>query len=331
MTDQPNRAGARGAEAAPSAPDLETLEAFRAELLAGLARTPKAVSPRFFYDAAGTELFNRITELDEYYPTRTELAILSGCASEIAQAVGPGATVVEFGAGAPDKAVALLDILDAPAGYRTIDISAQAVEDTIEGVGLAFPELSLQGVVGDFNALAASDLDMNGRNVLGFFPGSTIGNLTPRSACRLLETMRLLLAGGDLLVGADTKKDPAELIRAYDDREGVTALFNKNMLVRANRELGADFDLDAFAHEARWNEELGRVEMHLRSLKRQSVHLAGRRFEFEAGETLHTESSYKYAPGEFSILARAAGWLVSRRFHDPDQRFGLYLLSCNGV
>lgn len=309
----------------PLKADLERA-LFAEDMIAGLSASPKATPPKWFYDAAGSALFSDITRLDEYYPTRTELALLAEKAGEIAHAIGPGRTVVEYGSGSAAKAIALLDALEAPAGYLCVEIDPGAARATAREVQAAFPELSVRGVAGDFTQLQG-EVGAGSRPRLGFFPGSTIGNFPPEEAGSLLAAMREHLGpGGQLLLGADLIKDRAVLEAAYDDALGVTARFNLNLLERANRELGANFDLAAFDHRAVWNPEVARIEMHLVSRRAQSVTIDGRRFQFAAGETLHTESSYKFDEPRLRALAAAGGWTIARIWIAPGFPFALALL-----
>ena len=300
---------------------------FAADMIEGLSTTPKATPPKWFYDAEGSRLFGEITRLPEYYPTRTERALLTRVRGEIGEAVGPGRTVVEYGAGSGDKAVALLHGLERPRGYVCIEIDPGAARATAETVSDGFPDLPTRGVAGDFTALDGMTLSSPQGPRLGFFPGSTIGNFDPTDAAMLLADMREHLGrGAQLLIGVDLVKDRDLLVAAYDDAAGVTAAFNRNLLVRANRELGADFDLGAFAHEARWNPEESRIEMHLRAIRPTSARLDGRLFSFVEGETIHTESSYKYTRERLAALAEAAGWSLGTVWTDPKGWFALALL-----
>jgi len=300
---------------------------FAADMIEGLSATPKATPPKWFYDAEGSRLFGDITRLPEYYPTRTERALLAQVRGDIGRAVGPGRTVVEYGAGSGDKAVTLLHGLERPRAYVCIEIDPGAARATAEEVAGCFPDLPTRGVAGDFTALdGATPAGPPGAR-LGFFPGSTIGNFDPTDAAMLLADMREHLGrGAQLLVGVDLVKDRDVLVAAYDDAAGVTAAFNLNLLVRANRELGADFELDAFAHEARWNTAESRIEMHLRATRPTSVRLDGRVFTFAEGETIHTESSYKYTRERLAALAEAAGWSLETVWTDPKGWFALALL-----
>ncbi len=299
---------------------------FEEDMVAGLSASPKATPPKWFYDAAGSALFAEITRLPEYYPTRTEMALLQDRAGEIAGAVGAERWVVEYGSGSAAKAVRLLKALDAPAGYLCVEIDPGAARATAAEVARAFPGLPVKGVAGDFTALEG-ELAAGVPPRLGFFPGSTIGNFAPDEAARLLADMRRHLGpGARLVLGADLIKDPATLEAAYDDAQGVTARFNLNLLARANRQLGADFDLDAFGHRAVWNAEAARIEMHLVSRRAQTVTFGSRAFAFAEGETIHTESSYKFDRARIEALAARGGWRVERFWTDADEAFSISLL-----
>jgi dimethylhistidine N-methyltransferase len=299
-----------------------------ADALAGLSAPRKTLPCKWLYDAEGARLFEAITRLPEYYPTRTEMRILEESGPAIAEAVGRGAAVVEFGPGDGAKAVQLLSILEAPVAYLPVDIAPEWLEAAASRVAAAFPGLRVRPVVADF----AKPFDLAGRaegsaTHLGFFPGSTIGNFEPREAVDFLRRARTTLrAGGRMLLGADLAKDPAVLEAAYDDAAGVTAAFNLNLLARLNREGGADFDLDAFRHRAVWNAAAERVEMHLVSQRAQAAHLAGRTIRFAAGETVHTENSHKYRPERLRALAEAAGWRAAAMWTDPEKLFSVWLL-----
>jgi L-histidine N-alpha-methyltransferase len=310
----------------PLRPDLEQA-LFAEDMKAGLAASPKATPPKWFYDGAGSALFGEITRLPEYYPTRTEMALLADRGAEIAAAIGPGRTVVEYGSGSAAKAIALLGKLEAPAGYLCVEIDPGAARATAAQVQQTYPDLTVRGVAGDFTHLEG-EVPAGSRPRLGFFPGSTIGNFNPDEAGELLAAMRDHLGpGAQLLLGADLIKDAAVLEAAYDDAAGVTAKFNKNLLVRANRELGADFNIDAFEHRAIWNAEQARIEMHLVSTRGQTVTLDEERFSFAAGETLHTESSYKFDGPRLAALAAAGGWVIDRLWIAPEHPFALALLT----
>ncbi|HEX3364835.1 ergothioneine biosynthesis protein EgtB [Phenylobacterium sp.] len=289
----------------------EVTREFKADVLAGLSRSQKAVPPKYFYDAEGSRLFEAITELAEYYPTRTEVALLRRIAPEIAQIISPGAALVEFGSGASTKTRLLLDAAPQIGVYAPIDISQAALDEAAAAIRRDYPKLVVAPLLEDFTRAITLPAAAQNRPVTGFFPGSTIGNFTPDEAHAFLTSARGLLGvGSRFLVGIDVVKDRDVLVAAYDDALGVTAAFNKNLLVRINRELGADFDLDAFMHRAIWNSGESRIEMHLESLKDQKVRVAGESFAFAKGETIHTENSAKFTVEAFAGLAQKAGWTL---------------------
>jgi dimethylhistidine N-methyltransferase len=299
-----------GAPARAFADEDADTAVFRAEFLDGLRQPQKKASPKWFYDAEGSRLFEDITRLPEYYPTRQEAALLKAMAPALTARFGDDAVLVEFGSGASEKTRILLDAAPNLAAYVPIDISPAALEEAARGISADYPRLEVAPVVGDFLNLPALPELGRGRRI-GFFPGSTIGNLDSDAAVGLLRTARERLGDGALFIlGVDLVKDPASLVAAYDDAEGETAAFNKNLLVRANRELGADFDLDAFEHLAVWNPQESRMEMHLRSTLDQRVRIGDETVDFMAGETIHTESSRKYREESVRVLAEAAGWTV---------------------
>lgn len=298
-----------------------------ADVIAGFSKPHKSVPPKHFYDAAGSELFEAITELEEYYPTRTEVALLKGAAPEIARHIPDGAALVEFGSGASTKTRIVLDAAPQIAVYAPIDISASALDGAAQAIRADYPDLAVAPLRDDFTNALRLPPETEGRPVVGFFPGSTIGNFTPEEARAFLTGARRLLGhGAAFLVGMDLVKDPAVLVAAYDDAKGVTAAFNKNLLVRINRELGGDFDLAAFEHRAVWNPAESRIEMHLASLRDQTVHVAGQAFRFAEGETIHTENSYKFTIERISALAAQAGWTLEQRWVSQDPAFGMVLL-----
>ncbi|ATI82968.1 L-histidine N(alpha)-methyltransferase [Sphingobium yanoikuyae] len=307
-------------------PAARTIDpAFRRDILAGLARSPKATPPIWFYDRRGSELFEDITDLPEYYPTRTETALLAGHGGDFAAAIGSGRAVIEFGAGSARKTPHLLRAID-PAAYVPIDISGDFLRTSSAELASAFPGLPVLPLVGDFTGTLALPDAIDGLPRLGFFPGSTIGNSEPDTAVDLLRAMRRLL--GDeamLLIGMDRIKDRDRLIAAYDDEAGVTAAFNRNLLVRINRELEGDLPVDAFAHRAIWNDEKARIEMHLEATEPLHFHVAGQCFHMKAGETIHTESSHKYGARDERLLLRAGGWEPTTEWMDPDKLFALVL------
>ncbi|MBC6980661.1 ergothioneine biosynthesis protein EgtB [Caulobacter sp. 17J80-11] len=302
---------------------------FEAELIEGLSKTPKAMSPKWFYDEEGSLLFEAVTAVPEYYPTRTETALLKAAAAEIATGFPPGAVLVELGSGASVKTRLLLDAAPSLFAYVPVDISAEHLEATAAALRADYPALRIEPLAGDFTGPLSLPEVADGRPRVGFFPGSTIGNFTPPQARALLRSIRALLGpGSGLVIGVDLVKDEAVLVAAYDDAQGVTAAFNLNLLARANRELGADFDLEGFEHEAVWNADESRVEMHLRSRRDQAVRVGGRRLSFRAGETVHTENSYKYTVEGFSALAASAGWRTERAWTSEDPAFAVLRLAC---
>jgi L-histidine N-alpha-methyltransferase len=310
--------------------DLEpTVTEFRAAVLQGLGSTPKTLPCKFFYDAEGSRLFDRICELPEYYPTRTECALLQARASEIAALVGPHAGLVEFGSGAGVKVRLLLAALRYPAAYVPVDISRGHLLDAAASLASDFPDLRIAPVCADYtNRFALPQLPgSRPRRLAGFFPGSTIGNFTPTEAASFLRrTGQLLGRGSMMIVGVDLLKDAAVLEAAYDDASGVTAAFNLNLLARINRELDADFNLAAFAHEARWNAGESRVEMHLVSRAAQSVRIGGGLVGFAPNESIHTENSYKYTVAGFADLARSAEYDPIASWTDPANLFSIHAL-----
>ncbi|HEY1143090.1 MAG TPA: L-histidine N(alpha)-methyltransferase [Sphingomicrobium sp.] len=291
---------------------LETLEkadpAFRADVLAGLAAPIPAVPARWLYDRRGSELFDEITRLPAYYPTRTETVLLNRIMPEVASLIAPGTAVVEFGAGSATKTPLLLHAI-APAAYAPVDISGDYLRESAGEIAAQFPALHVEPVVADFARPFELPPSIASLPKLGFFPGSTIGNFVPRTATDLLRSFRELLGvGAQLLIGMDRVKPIPRLLAAYDDPEGVTAAFNLNLLERINRELGADIPLDAFRHEARWNDILSRIEMHLVATRDVSFEIDGKRFEFSRGASIHTENSHKYGQRGARVLLLAGGW-----------------------
>jgi dimethylhistidine N-methyltransferase len=309
------------------------LEAFAAEsdlavdVIAGLSAREKTLPPKYFYDAAGSELFEAICRTPEYYPTRVETALLRQFAPEIAADIPEGAALVEFGSGASSKTRVILDAAPQIAAYVPIDISESALAKAAAALSRDYPKLSVAPVAEDFDDAIRLPAAADGRVKVGFFPGSTIGNFTQVEALRFLRSVRQLLGDDSLLwIGADLVKDEATLVAAYDDAEGITARFNKNLLVRINRELSGDFDLGAFDHLAVWNAEQSRVEMHLVSRSNQTVNVAKHTFEFRAGERLHTESSHKFTTKSFADLGARAGWSVSREWVSAAPQFAIFSL-----
>jgi dimethylhistidine N-methyltransferase len=293
----------------------------------GLSRRQKTLPCKFFYDARGSELFEQITELPEYYPTRSEIAILRAHADEIARDIRDGDIFVEFGSGSSIKTEIVLDKISASLTYVPIDVSESALVGAVERLRPRYPKLDIRPIIGDFSNLPNLPSDLAGRRAHGFFPGSTIGNFAPAEALRLLAGFRSVLGTqGRLIIGVDVKKDAERLVRAYDDARGVTAAFNKNVLVRINEELGGTFDLSKFAHKAIYNLRKGRVEMHLVSKGEQDVSVDSRKFHFRDGETIHTENSHKYTIDEFQQLAEHAGWSPDEVWMDKDRLFSVHTL-----
>ena len=303
-------------------------ESFLDAVLEGLSRPEKAIPCRFLYDERGSALFDQICELPEYYPTRTETGILAACAGEIARRVGPAAQLIELGSGSSIKVRTLLEAFEKPAAYIAVDVSREHLLRAAMRLAEDFPALEVAAICADYAAaFPLPDLGGGGRR-LAFFPGSTIGNLEPEAALAFLKLWaRRLGPDAAMLVGVDLKKDVGLLHAAYDDGQGVTAAFSQNLFARANRELGADFDLGGFRHEARYDQGRGRIEIHLRSLKAQAVRLGGRDFTFERGERVHVEHSYKYGVDQFQDLARAAGFEPAAVFTDPAKLFSVHYLT----
>lgn len=293
----------------------------------GLSQEQKQLPCKFFYDAEGSKLFDAICELDEYYPTRTELALLESHSGEIAELIGPGAELIEFGCGSLQKIRVLLSAVKDPAAFVPIDISREHLVQSAKDLAEEFPALTLRPVVADYTQpLDLPTMESVPKRV-GFFPGSTIGNFTRPEAVRFLKVVADIVGrGGELLIGVDLKKDEATLNAAYNDQEGVTAAFNLNILERINRELGGDFDVDAFRHHAFYTKERGRIEMHIESLKDQTVRINGSSFDFEPGETIHTENSHKYGVEEFLIYAGEAGFDPVQTWTDPNNLFSIHYL-----
>lgn len=309
-------------------PDADGLSAaFAHDFMKALATRPRSISPKYFYDAHGSQLFDRICELPEYYPTRTELRILADNAREIGAQMGPRAEIVEFGAGSLRKIRLLLDAMDRPARYLPIDISGEHLARSSAGLQQDYPGLDVQPVVADYTQrlLLPARLPGAGQRV-GFFPGSTIGNFTPQEALHFLQVAGQVLRGGALLLGADLIKDPAVLHAAYNDSQGVTAAFNLNLLARANRELGTRFALDQFAHSAFYNAPQQRIEMHLVSRRRQQVALGGECYELDEGEALHTENSHKFTVDGLRALATQAGFRPGPVWIDEGRFFSVHWL-----
>jgi dimethylhistidine N-methyltransferase len=304
-------------------PSQLLLDAFHADVLDGLGATPKRLPSRWLYDDEGSLLFEEITQLDEYYPTRMEAAILRENVKHIADYVGEGAVLIEYGAGAGIKTQTLLDAFKAPRAYVPIDISGDFLAKTAERIQARYPRIRVKPITADFTEEFHLPAEvMNEGKRVAFFPGSTIGNLDDGRALELLQRMRRHVGkNGRAVIGMDLIKDTETLLRAYDDAKGVTAAFNLNLLARINREFGADFPLDAFAHEARWNAREHAVEMHLRCLRVVVVRVGDRSFSFTAGESIHTESSRKYDFDRIDTLVVKAGWRLEHFWTDAKERF----------
>src|ERR1700730_6536689 len=306
-------------------PDEQT-SAFARDAIDDLSQRPKRLSPKYFYDATGSELFEAITRLPEYYPTRTELSILTDCGGEIAAILPKGAALIEFGAGATTKIRLLLQHC-AVAAYVPVDISGDFLKAQADTLRRDFPALSVSPVTADFTAPFALPSAIAGLPKVGFFPGSTLGNFEPHEACAFLRSARdILCHGAQMIIGVDLEKDERVLHDAYNDAAGVTARFNLNVMVRIHRELGGNFDTNAFMHRAIYNRDRHRIEMHLISKKAQTVRVLGRSFSFRAGEPIHTESSYKYSLERFTALARGSGWTALESWTDPAGMFSVHAL-----
>lgn len=301
-------------------------DAFRAAIVNGLTSDRKTISSKWLYDDVGSHLFEAITELDAYYPTRAELEILRLNRAKYARLNGANGILLELGSGSSRKTRLLLDTFTRLSGYMPIDISAGHLKDAAERIRRSYPDLAVIPVAADFtqpleNLPLVPDLP-----VLVFFPGSTIGNFEPETATELLVNIRQAIPGATMLVGVDRPKAVSRLITAYDDPAGVTAAFNKNLLQRANRELGAGLDLSAFRHRAVWNADQSRIEMHLESLSDQTVVLDGETVTFGKGETIHTENSHKYDEDAFAGIAETAGWQIADMDTDKDRLFSVFTL-----
>jgi dimethylhistidine N-methyltransferase len=303
-------------------------EPFVADVLKGLRDSPKRISPMYFYDALGSELFDRICELKEYYPTRTELRILEQHGNDIARCIGDDTLLVEFGSGSSMKTRLLLDRLPSLAAYVPVDISRSHLMNAAHSISASYPNLEVMPVCADFTRPFLLPTPARpASHIVVFFPGSTIGNFDPPAALSLLRVMRRVAGPtGGLLVGTDLVKDVDVLVRAYDDAEGVTAAFNLNVLRRFNGEMGASFDLDQFRHRAVWNARASRIEMHLVSQRQQSVVLAGETLEFEAGEAIVTEHCHKYTVPGFATEAARAGWKAHSNWLDDRGYFSVNYL-----
>ena len=298
------------------------------EVLRGLSSPQKELPCKLFYDERGSELFEQITALDEYYPTRAEQRIMRGAVAEIADRAGPECLLIEYGSGSSQKTRILLDHLTRPAGYVPIDISCEQLRETANAITATYPRLRVVPVCGDYtaNLQLPDDLPDCSRRV-AYYPGSTIGNFVPGDARRFLSKIAEVCGeNGGLIVGVDLKKDPLMLHRAYNDTLGITAAFNMNILARLNREFRADFEVDQFRHYAFYNPVFERVEMHLISLRDQDVHIADKDVHFRRGESIWTEASYKYNPTDFAALAGSAGWHVEQVWTDDRGLFSVQYL-----
>jgi len=308
-----------------SADDAGIDVAFRADVHAGLSQQQKAIPARWFYDATGSALFEDITALPEYYPTRSETDLLTRHAADIATAIGAGRAVVELGSGSSTKTPLLLGAI-APAAYVPVDISGDFLRESSAALAARFPGLPIYPVEADFTQRVDLPREIGLLPKLGFFPGSTIGNMVARSAVDLLRHWRGALGEGSLLlIGIDRIKDIAILERAYDDPAGVTAAFNLNLLERINRELGGDLPIENFVHRAVWNEIYARIEMHLVAACDMIFTVDGHSYAMAAGETIHSENSHKYGPRDANLLLRAGGWTPVATWDDADPAFALIL------
>jgi L-histidine Nalpha-methyltransferase len=306
-----------------------TADTFVADAIAGLTAKPKTLSPKYFYDLQGSALFDRITQLPEYYPTRCEIGILLDNAPAIASMFPSGSALIEFGSGSSRKARILLSAAATVEAYVPVDISGDFLQQDLAQLRRDLPHLLVHPLVEDFTQKFAIPRHLVRPPRVGFFPGSTIGNFEPDEAGRFLRHIGKMLGAGSLLVvGIDLVKDEETLNRAYNDAEGVTARFNLNLLARMNRELGADFDLAAFEHNAFFNREKSRIEMHLASTRHQTARINGAAIDFRAGETIHTENSYKYTVKSFRALARKNGWSPVKVF--TDGFFSVHVLRATG-
>jgi dimethylhistidine N-methyltransferase len=305
---------------------------FEADVVAGLGAGRKCLPAKYFYDGTGSRLFERITELPEYYPTRAEIKILRDHGADIAKLIPPGAALVEFGSGSSKKARIMLAAAPALACYVPVDICGEMIEQEAIELRADFPNLKVLPVTADI--CRPFDLPPEAKAApvrVGFFPGSTIGNFEPHEAASFLRNVAQILGPGSaLIVGADLVKATEILNAAYNDKAGVTAKFNLNLLTRINRELRGTFKLDTFEHHAFYNRERNRIEMHLASLKRQKVKVAGECFDFRAGETIHTENSYKYSVESLGALARGVGWMPAGAWTDPDKYFSIQAFTFAG-
>jgi dimethylhistidine N-methyltransferase len=303
---------------------------FAFDVVHGLTAARKSLPCRYFYDSRGSNLFEQITRLPEYYQTRTEAAILAAYAADMVGSVKFGSLLVEFGSGSSTKTELLLDRISAKVTYVPIDISRSALREAVVRLKRLYPTLEVRPIIADFSSLPPLSNAYADQVSIGFFPGSTIGNFDPISAIALLERFRASLTQNSrMLIGVDLKKDIRKLLRAYNDSSGVTAVFNLNILERINRELGAKIDISNFKHQAIYNPRLGRIEMYLVSRSHYETDIVGRRIRFSPDESIHTENSYKYSVVEFQDLARQAGWTSNRVWTDPNELFSVHELTTN--
>lgn len=304
-------------------------DTFLSDVLAGLGQPAKAIPPKYFYDAEGSRLFDLICQTPEYYPTRTETAILERHGVEMAEMLGTSCTLIELGSGSATKTPLILQHLTDDAEYVPIDICDSHLQQSTQRLQAMFPKLKMQPLCADYHWLPGHAIKhYAGKRHVIFFPGSTIGNCTPDEAVQLLKTIAELVGhNGGLLIGVDAKKPATILNTAYNDAAGHTAAFNRNLLTRMQHELGAQLDANQFTHHAFYNEREGRIEMHLVSQCKQQIRLGCKTFEFDAGESIHTENSYKYTTEEFKRLAHAAGWQLQSTWHDDNELFNVHYLS----
>ena len=304
--------------------------AFARDVIDDLSRTPKRLSPKYFYDAAGSELFELITLLPEYYPTRTELSILRDHRHAISAFIPEGTALVEFGAGSTTKVRLLLGACR-PDAYVPVDISGDFLTAQAKALRGDYRALRVYPVTADFTAPFQLPEAVRNMPKVGFFPGSTLGNFEPGEACDFLKSARAILGkGARMVLGVDLEKDERALCEAYNDSAGVTAQFNLNVLHRINRELGGNFDVGAFFHRAIYNRDLHRIEMHLISKASRTVEVLGKKFSFRRGESIHTESSYKYSTERMALLARVSGWELLKTWTDPEAMFSVHALMTSG-
>lgn len=299
---------------------------FRREVLAGLAATPRRLAPKFFYDAEGSRLFDAITRQPEYYPTRTEIGLLRAHGPEIAERLGRQAALIELGSGSDIKIRSLLDVLR-PAEYLPLDISLSHLRASATGIARDYPQIRVRATCVDYTrAFALPPIAPEAHRVV-FYPGSSVGNFEPADVRDLLRWVAGMVGpGGRLLIGVDLKKGAARLNAAYNDAAGVTAAFNRNVLVRMATELGAQLTVEDFAHHAFYNDALGRIEMHLRAQRATRIEIAGQVFDFAEGEGIHTENSYKYSTEEFGALAATVGFVTEQVWCDAERLFSVHCL-----